>query len=246
MEVGSARKPRKPDGKKPRRAIFSIESPFQLLSSIAIIKDEERCIDYSTLVVSNRFKCAEDYVDRLREAGIFDQVILSEYSYRDPKKAPLKEALRGAIYDSRFVELSQQFSFREYDVLYFPGVNNLNLELKMSFVKNGHSELIDDGTGSHNASIAKAYSLLDPIVNYREAGFNKIDFAKWVAKCATRALKGTRYSMDIASVNLFNPSDGYKKRYKNVDVRLSPIRTVARRCKECFLSPTSASTDQGD
>ena len=104
MEVGSARKPRKPDGKKPRRAIFSIESPFQLLSSIAIIKDEERCIDYSTLVVSNRFKCAEDYVDRLREAGIFDQVILSEYSYRDPKKAPLKEALRGAIYDSRFVE----------------------------------------------------------------------------------------------------------------------------------------------
>ena len=121
MEVGSARKPRKPDGKKPRRAIFSIESPFQLLSSIAIIKDEERCIDYSTLVVSNRFKCAEDYVDRLREAGIFDQVILSEYSYRDPKKAPLKEALRGAIYDSRFVELSQQFSFREYDVLYFPG-----------------------------------------------------------------------------------------------------------------------------
>lgn len=120
MEVGSARKPRKPDGKKPRRAIFSIESPFQLLSSIAIIKDEERCIDYSTLVVSNRFKCAEDYVDRLREAGIFDQVILSEYSYRDPKKAPLKEALRGRFTIRVLLSYRNSFLFESTTCCIFP------------------------------------------------------------------------------------------------------------------------------
>ena len=73
MEVGSARKPRKPDGKKPRRAIFSIESPFQLLSSIAIIKDEERCIDYSTLVVSNRLSYRNSFLFESTTCCIFPE-----------------------------------------------------------------------------------------------------------------------------------------------------------------------------
>lgn len=201
-----------------RRAIFSIESPLQLLSSIAIVEDEEKNIGFSTLIISRRFRGADCYASRLAETGIFNQVLLSDYSYRNPERAPLLEALRDRGYAPQFVELANKIALSEYDNLFFPGVNNLNLELKSRFVRNGHSELIDDGTGSHNGSIAKAYSLLDPIVNYRKRRYPDRFCARRMAKAVTRLTIGWRYQMDVQAVNLFNPSNADKEQYRKVQV----------------------------
>lgn len=202
--------------------LYVAESLLQVLSSVCIAFDGYDCVVYKTLIINGRFAGADQIASRINNTKLFNEVILVSPQYEEDGASGLSAILETASEQkARFSRILSYMQKRSgYQRLYFAGPNQLTRDAKRFCLEsNGKASLIDDGSGSHNAAIAKTFSLFDDILNESDITYCRRERVKSFFKRIFRTIAPSRGIFGVDSIYLFNPSERDAAHFKNVQIR---------------------------
>lgn len=208
-----------------KRELYIVESTMQVLCSLCMANTIENNGDerYRTLLVNDRFFDAGRIAEGVAATGLFDEVHLVSPQYEGYGGSGLSclvETEREQ--QKRFARVRDALRVKcGYDRLYFAGPNQLTRDAKR-FCVDGKSALIDDGTGSHNGAIVKAFSFFDDIIDYSTVHFTRQERLKDSLKRICRPFYARRLAYNVDSLYLFNPGKRDRAHYKNVQFNAVP------------------------
>lgn len=201
------------------RELVVSQTPFQLLSAICYAAEDIGGTKMRDIVILDAYCSAKEQSERIRGTGLFCNVLFAELPEggmgRETISTVINREKHGYI-DNCLRKYGICLERESYDRLVFASATPLAHDLRRFGLKTGGlATLIDDGLGSHTATIYTYLSILDRVVQTDIPTFNSIKYRiKDTIKILINIATSNKYKFGIDSVKLFSPTKTEMGRYR--------------------------------
>lgn len=208
----------------PSRTLYVVIRPYQLFCSLCYCLTKDRTdTSKRDLLIYGEFSEAKQLGQRVRDAGIFNQVTVVEpvpearFAGKDQGDG-ISFVMRALLdYEGCRQDFIQAtggaFEGKGYTTFVFNSATRFTLSAKLFLAPDAYSVLIEDGTGSYNGCVAKRFTFFDQILNEKNNSFTlKERLKKTINRMVNRFTRG-RFRFYPRCLHLFNPSDAVLGRY---------------------------------
>lgn len=207
--------------------LFIAETPFQLFSALCFFEANverfsQECVD---IAIYAQFTKADAYVDALRESGVFRNVFYIRPYHEKVTREGLNYVRDILLFKSRsrrrFFEACPGLAANQYNHLYVAGATRFPLDVKQFCAQDARTVLFEDGAGSRNGAIYKAFLFMDPIETH-EVSFSHEDYVKLAAKRVVDKLLKGKLRLGCDELWVFSPDKDFQKRLPEIEVHEIP------------------------
>ncbi|WP_217969364.1 alpha-2,8-polysialyltransferase family protein [Adlercreutzia caecimuris] len=225
--------------------LFIVETPFQLLVALSFCEANENLLEECAIDIAiyAQFEKAADYIERLKQCGRFREVYLVPPFYGKTKREGLNHTIEilgsGRENRRRFFENCPFFCDKNYDVIYAAGATRLPVDVKQFCGEDACTVLLEDGAGSRNGAIFKAFSFVEPIAT---AGV-PLSFEERVKSLGKRVIDcvtGGRLRLCSRELWLFSPDQAVRDRFPDLDIREIPKECATGELVTLVMRPDSS------
>lgn len=195
------------------------QTPFQLLSAICYAAEDIAGMETRDIVILDAYSGAKEQSERIKGTGLFCNVLLAGLPEGGMGRETISTVInRGKMdyIDNCLRKYGVNLIRESYDRLVFASATPLAHDLRRFCLKaDGTATLIDDGLGSHTATIYTYLSILDRVVQIDNPTFNSINYKlKDKIKVMINIITSNKYKFGIDSIRLFRPTREEIGRYK--------------------------------
>lgn len=231
--------------------LFIVETPFQLFSALSFFEANKEKFDQKDvdIAVYAQFKKASEYVDALESTDVFKSVFLvSPYHERVTREGLTyigKTLFQKRKSKNRFFAACPFFVESTYDFLYVAGATRFPLDVKQFCAPYAKTVLFEDGVGSRNGAIFKAFSFMDPI-EMDEALFSKEDLLKFAAKRFVDKLVKRRLRLNSEELWVFSPDESLRRRFPQLAIHEIPLSCMRSNLVEEVLGSSLSQVENAN
>lgn len=164
------------------RTLYVVIRPYQLFCSLCYCLTKDRKdASKRDLLIYGEFSEAKQLGQRVRDAGIFNQVTVVEpvlegrfagIEHGDGISFVIRALLDYEGCRRDFIQATGgAFEGKEYTTFVFNSATRFTLSAKLFLAPDADSVLIEDGTGSYNGCVAKRFTFFDQILNEKNNSF---------------------------------------------------------------------------
>ena len=223
-----------------KTVLVAIDRPFQLLSAICAINDQQfGLVSKVDVLIDPQFSHAEVLYRKLLRVKCFDNVYLATGQQDRPENLGIAfiryactqkmDNITQWYYDS-FPIMRHECS---YDVLICGSINALTFSAKYVNVHNGNTIMVDEGEGSHDGTVFRLFSCLDNVFSA-----SSIYGKSWIERQLKRFVlkrSGFQLQMNIEELWLFSIGNLERRLYQNIKLHELSVRPSLKILEKIFL-----------